>query len=369
MKKLFLYLLLLPALAFGQISKKQMFYHLSSSGGPVNSAPTVSSITVTGTTTLSAAYVYADTESDLEDNQLPTATPSFQTSRRYVGQVLNGVYNYTHINGEAEGATTYKWFRANDTIGTGEVEIATTVNYTLVAGDNNKYIRFQVIPVTSSGIVGATQTSAYSSQILTFDPYLHIDHWTVALDPTTASANLASSFWDNKGSGSNAVQGVTALPTWDAGESKVRFTRTSSQSFHVPAGISFAAPVTIWIKFKTPASFTGFQGLVSLSSTQNTSYSSGGTLTVSSVATASTLLVNTEYTLKIKINGASSVYSLNSGSDIAVSLGAVAGTPTVRLGCWYADSNYFNGWITNVFISETGTTADEDALIKTWFGL
>jgi hypothetical protein len=368
MKKLLLYFLLLPALAFGQISKKQMFFQLASSGGVANDAPTISSITVTGTTTLSAAYVYDDNESDVEDNQLPTATPSFQTSRRYVGQVLNGSYNYTHINGEAEGATTYKWFRADDTNGTNETEIATTVDYTLAVADNSKYIRFQVIPITSSGITGATVTSDYSSQILTFDPYVHVTHWTVALDPSTASADLASSFWENKGSGSNAAIGATALPTWDGGESKVRFTRTSSQSFYVPAGVSFAAPATIWIKFKTPSSFTGFQGLVALSSTQNTYYSSGGTLTVGSVGTASTLSTNTNYTLKIKINGASSVYSLNGGADTAVSLGALAGTPTVRLGCWYADSNYFNGWITNVFISETGTTDDEDALIKTWFG-
>ena len=111
--------------------------HWRNSGGG-NLAPTITDISVTGTSTLTGTYTYFDTESDIEDNQLPTATPSFQSSRRYVGQVLNGVYNYTHINGEAEGATTYKWFRANDAIGTGETEIATTVNYTLVVGDDNK---------------------------------------------------------------------------------------------------------------------------------------------------------------------------------------------------------------------------------------
>lgn len=366
MKKLLLYLLLLPALVLGQ-DKKKMFFQLSSGSGVSNEAPTITSITVTGTTTLSGTYVYADTESDIEDEPLPIASGLDIGIRRYVGQLLTASYMFAHINGKAESGTTFEWIRSDDTSGTNATTVSTASTYTLVAGDVNKYIRFSVTPKTAA-LTGTKVYSPYTAQVKVFDPFVDISHWVVALNPSTANTDLGSSIWTNSGSGSDATQGATALPTWDGTEGKVRFTRTSSQSFYVPAGISFSAPATVWIKFRTPTSFTGFQGIIALSSTQNTYFSSGGTLTVGSVGTSSTLTTNTVYVLKIKIDGSSSVYSLNSGADTAVSLGSLAGTPTVRLGCWYADSNYFNGWMSEVFVSEVGTTAEEDALIKTYFG-
>jgi hypothetical protein len=69
-----------------------------------------------------------------------------------VGHTLTGAYTYEDINGDPEGASIYRWFRADsvsqvvpDTI-PGE----STINYLLAAADSGKYIAFEVTPVSNS---------------------------------------------------------------------------------------------------------------------------------------------------------------------------------------------------------------------------
>jgi hypothetical protein len=104
----------------------------SSWGGPVslNQAPTASNVNISGTTTQ--------------------------------GQTLTGVYTYSDSEGNAQGTSTFRWTRSDDSSGTNETTIAgaNTKNYTLTATDVNKYIKFYVTPIATTGATNGTETGS-----------------------------------------------------------------------------------------------------------------------------------------------------------------------------------------------------------------
>ena len=92
-----------------------------------------------------------------------------------VGSVLSVPdHSFSDPDGDAEGSSTYKWYRCDDKIGTNDVEIpgATAQTYTTVAADEDKYIKFEVTPVDEHGLAGAP-VSIISSMII-IDPPLSI---------------------------------------------------------------------------------------------------------------------------------------------------------------------------------------------------
>jgi len=68
-------------------------------------------------------------------------------------EILTASYDYSDIDGDLEGNSTYQWYRADDASGTNEETIAgaTDLTYTLTADDRNKFIRFSVVPVAATG--------------------------------------------------------------------------------------------------------------------------------------------------------------------------------------------------------------------------
>ena len=70
-----------------------------------------------------------------------------------VGQTLTGQYTYSDVNSDAEGTSTYKWYRSDDSFGASKAAIAsaTSITYVLQAADLAKYISFEVTPIASSG--------------------------------------------------------------------------------------------------------------------------------------------------------------------------------------------------------------------------
>ena len=97
---------------------------------PVNSAPTVSGVTVSGTA--------------------------------QVGQTLTGSYTYEDEDGDAEGDSVYKWYTAEDAAGTGKTVIggADGTTLALTADHLGKYIIFEVTPVASEGVSPGTAASS-----------------------------------------------------------------------------------------------------------------------------------------------------------------------------------------------------------------
>ncbi|MBK3802197.1 DUF4347 domain-containing protein, partial [Azospirillum brasilense] len=89
------------------------------------------------------------------------------TGTATVGNALSTT-NGTWSDPDGDGRSyTYQWYRADDVNGTNAASIsgATSSNYTLVAGDLNKYLR---VVVTANEGKGGTQTasSGYSSQVV-----------------------------------------------------------------------------------------------------------------------------------------------------------------------------------------------------------
>ncbi|MBP1926907.1 hypothetical protein J2Z76_002779, partial [Sedimentibacter acidaminivorans] len=100
----------------------------------------------------------------------PTATVQSITGTTQVGETLTGHYTYSDANSDAEGTSTYKWYRSDDASGTNKAAIAgaTATTYLLQAADLGKYISFEVTPVASTGTTtGVAVESAKVGAIIT----------------------------------------------------------------------------------------------------------------------------------------------------------------------------------------------------------
>ncbi|PKM88599.1 MAG: hypothetical protein CVU87_07165, partial [Firmicutes bacterium HGW-Firmicutes-12] len=121
-------------------------------------------ITAGGTSATSAADQFAY----IVPNSSPVASDVQISGTVQVGQALAGSYTYTDVESDAEGTSTFQWYRSNDNSGTGKAAIggATAINYTLVADDLGKYISFQVTPVASAGTTPGTPVeSSYTTAV------------------------------------------------------------------------------------------------------------------------------------------------------------------------------------------------------------
>jgi 1,4-alpha-glucan branching enzyme len=85
-------------------------------------------------------------------------------------ETLTASYTYSDANGDEEGSSVYKWYRAEDANGKNEISIsgATSKTYTLTADDRDKFIRFSVTPVAKTGelLQGKIVYSAYTTQVV-----------------------------------------------------------------------------------------------------------------------------------------------------------------------------------------------------------
>ena len=94
-----------------------------------------------------------DTNNDPDNtpmNSAPTAANVFisddNAGGTNVGDTLTGNYDYSDIDGDAEGTSTFSWIRSGTPI-----PGATAISYTLVEADNGEMISFEVIPVAVTG--------------------------------------------------------------------------------------------------------------------------------------------------------------------------------------------------------------------------
>lgn len=97
------------------------------------------------------AYAYGVVTSD---NAPPEADEVSINGTLEVGQTLTGTYEYWDDDEDAEGVSTFKWYRANDDVGTNKTAIpgATAITYTVTAADAGKYLSFEVTPVAAAGL-------------------------------------------------------------------------------------------------------------------------------------------------------------------------------------------------------------------------
>ena len=97
----------------------------------------------------------------------PTATVQPITGTLQVGETLTGNYTYSDINGDLEGTSTFKWYRADNSSGLNKAAIAgaTAKTYVLTSADTGKYISFEVTPVAATGIALGTAVESASIAI------------------------------------------------------------------------------------------------------------------------------------------------------------------------------------------------------------
>ena len=83
----------------------------------------------------------------------PTATNVTVTGNMNIGETLTGNYTYSDANGDLEGNSTFKWYRADDDSGTNSnTVLGETSNTMTISSDlNHKYIAFEVTPVAQTG--------------------------------------------------------------------------------------------------------------------------------------------------------------------------------------------------------------------------
>ena len=148
----------------------------------------------TGTPTTSGnTYTYADADDGLYINVGVTvkATNGYSTSAetvasalvkncppqvgnvRVTGTLTSGItvvaeYSYYDKEGNAEGTSSYQWYRANDASGTGAVAIplATSATYTLTAADKTKFVGVMVTPKAAKGYSTGTAKTAYGATVV-----------------------------------------------------------------------------------------------------------------------------------------------------------------------------------------------------------
>ena len=104
----------------------------------------------------------APDEATIETNQrnyyginqvAPIASNVLFTGTLTTNSVQTGSYTYFDANSDAQGTSTFKWYRSTDAQGTGKTQIAGALNntYTLAVADDQKYISFEVTPVALTG--------------------------------------------------------------------------------------------------------------------------------------------------------------------------------------------------------------------------
>lgn len=102
-------------------------------------------------------------------NQAPVATGVTISGNAIQGQTLTGNYTYNDAEGNAQGISTFRWTRSDDTSGTNETTIAGAngITYAVGPGDVGKYIKFYVTPIAISGTTtGAEAGSAFKGPVI-----------------------------------------------------------------------------------------------------------------------------------------------------------------------------------------------------------
>ena len=100
-------------------------------------------------------------------NEAPSAGSVAVTGTVQVGLSLTGGYVYSDPENDAEGTSTFRWVRNSVNTGiSGGSDVATTLSYTPVVGDQGQYLYFCVTPVASAGATtGVLVCSAATAQV------------------------------------------------------------------------------------------------------------------------------------------------------------------------------------------------------------
>ncbi len=119
--------------------------------------------------TLVGVEVFSSYNGPVDPNDPPVASGVTHSGCEIVGEILTGDYVYSDAENDIEGASTFQWYSATDALGTGAIPIAgaTSLTYTVQAGDVGNFIAFEVTPVAISGtLIGTSVRSTYQGAVV-----------------------------------------------------------------------------------------------------------------------------------------------------------------------------------------------------------
>ncbi len=143
-------------------------------------------------------------------NDAPVAGTVTFTGTMIPGSTLTGSYLYSDAEGDPEGTSTFRWYRADNASGTNEVAItgATARTYILVSADAGKYVSFQVTPAASSGTTPGVPVRSARQLVIklpsgwTVNPvdfsYLGTVTASVTIDGTRQQSGFLAAFVDGE---------------------------------------------------------------------------------------------------------------------------------------------------------------------------
>ncbi len=101
----------------------------------------------------------------ITDNSAPTASSVTITGTPGVGAILTGSYTYADIDGDLEGATTFRWM--SDTVNTGvtmtPIVGATALTYSPQSTDVGRFLFFCVTPAAGTGTSPGTEVCSLAT--------------------------------------------------------------------------------------------------------------------------------------------------------------------------------------------------------------
>jgi len=110
----------------------------------------------------SKGTAYGEVEIFTTGNAAPTASALSITGDVEANKTITASYTYADAEGDAQGTSTFKWYRATSATGTGEAVIdgATSNTYLIKAEDEGKFIKFSFTPKATSGNLMGTEVSS-----------------------------------------------------------------------------------------------------------------------------------------------------------------------------------------------------------------
>ena len=128
-------------------------------------------------------------------DEAPVASAVTVSGTPTVEQTLTvASFTYTDAENDPAGTPQYKWYRADDALGTNSTVIsgATAATYTLVTADAYKYITVGVTPVASRGTITGSEAKAPYAPVAPSPAF--ITHWNVPAGSFTFPLGNSASY-------------------------------------------------------------------------------------------------------------------------------------------------------------------------------
>jgi hypothetical protein len=324
----------------------------------------------------------------------PTATDLSISGTLAEGETLTGNYTYSDVNGDLEGTSTFQWYRYDDLSKNGQTALSTAQTYTLVAGDQGKYISFEVTPVALTGtttgtavlstLVGAVATTPASPPVISGVAITNGDYKvgdaitvTITADGTgytagtiTINGVAITGFTDNADNTYTVTYTVVEGNTDRASAGVIPISVILSNSGVTNTAYTSAPTGTVTIDANSPTNqdtvFAASDAVVggatvtivsSGDATNNVWFAPSGTTTFSAGATMTTAAGNATSILAPTTTGTYYMYVIDSAGNYSAQSTATltVDTPPVISGVAVTNGDYKVGDAITVTITADGT--------------